>query len=349
MRSQWFRASLRFLLLLIITSSAQADILAGRIFSVGTEPTVISAFGDSASGNVAPMNWLGGSNTNITSANGITFDPIENTLLVADFYGQKIVVFAVNARGDIAPLRSFNSPALGQVRKIIPITAHGEYVTLNFYSLQYFSQSATGTVSALRGTSYQPNLINNAGGLIYLEATDEVAIGDYADLAPSQTEGEVLFFARSDSGAVTPTRRIAGPSTQLGQYVYNLAYDAVHGEIHVLCSSNVAGVPIDKIVTFSASAQGDASPLRVIAGAATGLTASTSLALYEFRDELLVTTESYGGAGTPSIIGFARTANGNVAPTRRIGGSNSGVPNSDGWYSVVGVPLELIFRNSFEP
>jgi hypothetical protein len=47
-------------------------------------------------------------------------------------------------------------------------------------------------------------------------------------------------------------------------------------------------------------------------------------------------------------VTFARTADGDVAPLRRISGANSGSLNSFGWYSAEALDFDPVFRNGLE-
>lgn len=324
--------------------AAHADVLVGRVPGTLTTPAdIVANFGDDATGNIAPQALLGGPATGLASANAMSYDADERTLLVADFYGQRIRIFPATSRGDAAPLRSFFNAFLGQPRQAVAIPAFNEYVVINSSFISYFPRSANGDTPALRSTSFLPGLIDNLSGLIYLSATDEVAVGDYFDSGGSNFAGEVLFFDRSASGAVTPTRRIAGSLTKLGTYVSALANDPIRGEIFALVG-NADGT--SSIQVFAQNADGNVAPLRSIEGAATLMENAGGLAYYAFRDELLVASGSFNAV--PHVLGFARTATGNAVPTRNISGANTGGTFGNGWSSVIGLPLDEVFKNGFE-
>jgi hypothetical protein len=209
--------------------------------------------------------------------------------------------------------------------------------------ISYFPRSASGDTPSLRSSSYLPGLIDNMSGLIYLPATDEVAIGDYYDAGAGNFGGEVLFFDRTASGAITPTRRIAGPLTKLGTYISALAIDPVHGEIFVL-AGNADGS--NSIQVFAQNANGNVAPLRSIEGAATLMANAGGMSYYALRDELLVASGSYNAI--PHVLGFPRTASGNVAPSRDLTGAATGGSFGNGWTGVVALPLVEIFKDGFE-
>lgn len=329
---------------LLCSPSGRADVLVGRVPGTNTTPAdIVANFADEATGNVAPQALLGGPTTGLQSANAMSYDADQRTLLVADFYGQRIRVFSAASRGDVAPLRSFFNAALGQPRQAIAIPSANEYAVISAFFISYFPRSASGDTPSLRSSSFLPGLIDNMSGLIYLAGTDEVAVGDYYDAGGGSFGGEVLFFDRTASGAITPTRRIAGPATKLGTYVAALALDPARGEIFVL-AGNADGS--NSIQVFSQNANGNIAPLRSIEGAATLLENAGGLSYFPLRDELLVASGSYNAV--PHVLGFPRTASGNVAPSRDISGASTGVSFGNGWTGVVGLPLVEVFKDGFE-
>ena len=327
-------------------ADTRADVLGGKYCEAGCNLyRSVSIFGDTMNGDTEPLSLLGGpTNSGLLDASAMVYDPAEKTVLVADFFGQKIHVFPADARGDVAPLRSFSSLLLGQPRNVVRVSGQDEYIALNSNFLYAFARTATGAAIPLRQTTYAPTVINNASGLDYLPASDEVAVGDYEELGDNLYGGEILIFPRTISGAPVPARRIGGNLTQLGSFVNSLAIDPVRNELFALVS-DVDGS--GRIVVFPANASGNVAPLRMIGGGNTRMVNAQGLDYYAFLDELLVASGSYNSAAT-RILGFARGANGNVVPSRDISGPNTGVTPASGWSSVVGVPLALVFGDGFE-
>jgi hypothetical protein len=330
----------------IAAAPTTADVLAGKFCEAGCDRfRSVSIFGDTMNGDTEPLSLLGGpSNSGLLDASAMVYDPSEKTVLVADFFGQKIHVFPAEARGDVAPLRAFSSPQMGQPRNVVRAAGHDEYIALSSNFVLAFARTASGSVAPLRMTTYAPTVIDNASGLAYLPASDEVAVGDYEDLGGGLARGEVLIFPRTINGAPVPSRRIGGTQTQLGSYVNALAVDAGRGELFVLVTDDDSR---SRIVVFPVGADGNVAPLRVIGGDNTRMTNAGGLDYYAFRDELLVASGSQNSA-TTRVLGFPRGANGNVAPSRDISGANTGVSGAAPWNSVVGVPLALLFADGFE-
>lgn len=329
-----------------VAAPANADVLAGKYCEAGCDRfRSISIFGDAMNGNTEPLSLLGGpNNSGLLDASAMVYDPGEKTVLVADFFGQKIHVFAADARGDVAPLRAFSSPQMGQPRNVARVAGQDEYIALSSNFIFAFPRGATGSTAPLRMTTFAPTVINNASGLAYLPGSDEIAVGDYEDLGGGLARGEVLIFPRTINGAPLPSRRIGGAQTQLGSYVNALAVDAAHGELFVLVTDADSR---SRIVVFPVGADGDVAPLRVIGGDDTRMVNASGLDYYAFRDELLVASGTFNSA-TTHVLGFARSANGNVVPSRDISGPDTGVGGASGWGSVVGVPLALVYADGFE-
>jgi hypothetical protein len=317
------------LALLVSALPASADVLGGRFGTPGsTDANVISAYADEASGDVAPVALIGGPASGLQSALGMSYHADDHTLIVADFRGQQVKVFDSAGRGDSAPLRTFTHPLMGQPRMARAIPAHDEIAVVNASFIRYYPRSADGATAPLRSTALIPGVVNNLSSLVYLPATDEVAAGD---------------FDRATPGAATTTRRLAGPLTRLGTFVFGLAHDPASGELFVL-AGNADGS--GSIQVFPDSASGDVAPIRSIEGPATLMQNVSSLSYFAHRDELLVASGAFNAV--PRLLGFPRLASGDVAPARNIGGPATGVDAPNGWYGVVGVPPDTLFSNGFD-
>ena len=265
-------------------------------------------------------------------ATDLTYDAGERTLIVSDFYGQKIHIFSRDSRGDVAPLRSFSNVFLGQPRNVAVAAAQNEYIVIDANFIFAFPRGASGAATALRMTSYDPALVQNLNGLAYRSSSDEIFVGDYYDIGGGQYAGEILIFPRTIAGAPVTTRRIAGPATQMGSWIADIHYNPSTDELYVLTGANDGS---GSVLTFAAGANGDVAPIRRIAGAATGMVNAAGLGFDDNSNELLVASGSFNAA-PPHILGFPRTATGNVAPSRNISGPNTGVNGTSGWYELAG-------------
>jgi 6-phosphogluconolactonase (cycloisomerase 2 family) len=95
------------------------------------------------------------------------------------------------------------------------------------------------------------------------------------------------------------------------------------GEIYVTNNNTVA--------VFARPAGGNTAPLRVIGGAATGMSGAQGIAVDTVHDEVWV-----ANIGTNSITVYPRTATGNVAPLRTITGAATSL------FNPIGLALDLV-------
>jgi hypothetical protein len=124
----------------------------------------------------------------------------------------------------------------------------------------------------------------------------------------------ITIYAAGASGNVAPTATIAGSNTGLNNPV-GIALDA-SGRLYVAQGS--------AIVVFAAGASGNVAPIATITGSNTGLSNGFFLAI-DASGNLYVANHKSRFAGTSSVTIYGAGANGNVAPTATIAGSNTGL------------------------
>jgi len=327
-------------LALLIAVPVRAEIVVGEYAPTAGEPGVVGVFADDAQGNTAPYRVFGGPASQMWSAGDMAYVASEGVIYVSDFRGQVIRVFPAGATGDAPPLREIDSPSLGQPRSIVVVPAAGELIAVaGACCLGTYDRLANGEVAAQRFVSGASTQLNNPAGIAYRAATDEIFVGD--NTTPTVT-GEILVFPRTANGNVAPARVISGPTTQLGIQVWAVAAHPVLPEIYALVSQ---GGGAFGIVSFDASASGDATPLRVVGGSNTLMVNSQGFDYNPRSDEFVVLANSYGG-GTPAVLVFPRAAQGNVAPSRIISGANTGFPGAQG-FGIMAADLDPIFADGF--
>jgi uncharacterized repeat protein (TIGR01451 family) len=140
-------------------------------------------------------------------------------------------------------------------------------------------------------------------------------------LRTAYADGQVLVFdgISSASGEITPTRIISGPSTLVGKRSLNMALDVSDDRLYV------SAYEPDFVMVFDgiSSADGDVAPSRVISGPNTTLDFPGGLALDVAADTLYVSNSQ-----KPyhiSVFENASTITGDIAPTRVISGSDTGL------------------------
>jgi hypothetical protein len=327
------------LLLGAATAPASAQVFVGG-YGAASNPDHVRVFGAGAGGDVAPVRLLGGPATLLTDPDDFFLEESEGALYVADFLGQAIRVFAAAAQGDTAPLRNITSPSLGQPRDLVAVPAASEVLTIaSLCCLATYNSGANGSVAAMRYVSGPLTQLDNPSGLAYGAFGDEVYVGDY-----NGSGGEILVFPRTATGNTSPSRVITGPSTQLGSWVVAVAAHPVLPEVYALVMEQQGFDYVNRIVTFSASASGDAVPLRAIGGHASLIAFSSAFDYDARRDEFAVL--GGGGSGMARVLTFPRTGVGNIAPTRILSGPSTGLDNHT---ALLTQAPDLIFGNGFQP
>jgi len=338
-------------IVLVCARPAHADLLIGDFRETdGVGPVL--RYDDSAQGAAAPndafyTNLNGGADV-LHGAASMTFDPVENVVYAADFYGQAIRVYASAASGNAAALRTLNPPQLGQPRQVAISIAHDELIAVTSNGVETYLRSASGSAAypqrtlplSITSAGSRTRLIN-PGGVILRPSSDEIAIPDNG-VAAGNAIGVVLFFPRNLTGNSAPYRTLEGPQTLLGISTFGIAYDQTHDEIMVVSQDTAQYPYVLRISTFAGSASGNTAPLRSISGTNTLLGDFHAIA-YDDAGELIYVSEG-GENGIPArILVFARDANGDVAPDRVI------VPNGASFVNPQGIAIvyDGIFKNGF--
>src|ERR1700693_1025326 len=114
-----------------------------------------------------------------------------------------------------------------------------------------------------------------------------------------------------------PTRVLAGQTTLLSRTMHDIRYDAIHDEIFV------TNPFAEAILVFRGGANGEEPPIRVIQGPHTQLQGTGAAAGGADRVEVdPVHDEIFIPAGDRILV-YSRTANGDAAPLRVIGGPDT--------------------------
>lgn len=332
---------------------AHADILVGGIApGVGVRHPLLR-FADQADGLPAPIATLGGEASGLLTPMEGAHEPGEGVIFVADFFGQSIRVFPAQASGDAAPLRVLDPPLLGQPRTVLPLPEHDELMVIAGNCCIYTwplgaSGSAAPRLRAITwgGGSGALTGLNNPSSMIHLPATDEVAVVDH-DPAPPYA-AKVVFHARTGNGNVAPTRILQGPATAGAA---GIAHDPDGGLLFLVAARDAGGGNRQgEIRVFDAAASGQQAPLRVIAGAATGLSIDepgylSGIAVDRPRQRLLVSIAGNGAPQANRILVYDLAAAGDAAPLQSLAGAGLG-QGSIGRPFVV--PADALFGDGFE-
>lgn len=179
--------------------------------------------------------------------------------------------------------------------------------------LAVFARQANGQVAPLRIIEGQKTNISRSSHGIALDPVNNEVI------MPSAMAGAIVVHRRDAEGNASPLRTIIGPLTRL-QSPQGVAVDLTNDEIVVSNDGR------ESIIVFSRTANGDVASLREIRGKATGINNTQGIIVDPVHDEIILAIEGDAQAVPaipPALLVFSRTANGNVAPIRKIEGPNT--------------------------
>jgi len=131
-----------------------------------------------------------------------------------------------------------------------------------------------------------------------------------------------MAYARLAKENMVPVRILEGQKTQISRTMYSMEYDPVHDEL-------VVNSPLTQsILTFKGGSGGEEPPVRVISGPKTRIQGTDydgndKMAMDTVNGEIYIGVATSGGPGKGVVLVFDRTANGDVAPKRILGGPNT--------------------------
>lgn len=298
---------------------------AGTVFVLipGTEGHgSISEFGPSAHGDARPIGTISGSHTGLISPTDLVLTSAGG-IVVADPDGNAIHEFAPGARGNATPvdIKGAKTGLDGPVA--VAIARNGAIWTVTgsegmdpTTSLLEFAPGAHGNVAPIRAISGPKTLLAPASGIALTPDGRHIWVNHFGETLSGPNRAAVQEYATSASGDVAPVRAIAGAATDL-QFPLGIFVDS-SGNVTV-DDEDYLGENTSALVTFGPAAHGNVKPLRLLAGAKTGLDQSAGLALSAAGDIWVA------NQGTDAIERFAPRARGDVGPTRRLAGSLSGI------------------------
>jgi hypothetical protein len=285
---------------------------AGDVFASNFNSDSITEYAPGASGDVAPICTISGSNTGLDDNDDISIAP-DGTIYAGNFYGNSVEVFGPGSCGNVTPERIITGSAtgLGEVDGLGVDAAGNLYVdnTLGG-SIEVFAPGANGNVAPVDTI---------AGSLTGLTGPDDIVVGFGGELYVTNgfnSGDSVLVFAPGANGNVAPVQDISGPSTELGA-PDDLAVDA-SGNIFVTDEFAAVG---PAMLEFATGASGNVAPIAVISGGSTTFSGPEGVAVAgppALSGATVSTTDSNTsislGSATSDTATFTEGTNGD-APT----------------------------------
>ncbi len=273
-----------------------------------SQATGVTVYAQGATGNAAPLRSIAGPTTGLQFPSAIAVGATGNRY-VADRAADSVSVFAGNARGNAAPFRTIagtrtglNLPtgiALDRSDDVYVVNRSGNAITV-------YPPAANGNARPVRTI---------AGPATELNGPTSIALDDQQNIYVTNLgEQSVAEFAPAANGNVAPLRVIRGKRTKLTG-AFGITVDRA-GAVYVVNSDDKG---IEGVLIFGATAKGDVTPSRIIAGSATELETPSGVAV-DASGRIFVS--DHGGNGIVGAIRvYAKDAKGNAAPAYSIAGS----------------------------
>jgi hypothetical protein len=283
------------------------------IYVADFENNSILEYAIDANGNAAPVATITGANTQLDSPLDVAVDTSGNIYTVST-HCKCVLVFAAGASGNVAPIRKITRAPndFGDPRRIGIDGSNNLYVEdEEVKSIDVFAPGANGRIAAIR------TIAGSNTGLLFpfgmtVDVSGKVYVANLAgEVNGCAVTGSVTVYAAGANGNVTPIQTITGPDAIL--HPIAVAVDA---------AGNIFASNGDEIAEFAAGANGDAVPINTISGSQTTLASAggnASLAVDASENIYYATFEA------AAIDAFSAGSSGNVAPTRVITGSSTGL------------------------
>jgi hypothetical protein len=168
--------------------------------------------------------------------------------------------------------------------------------------------------------NYSPGSNVIAGSSTNLDHPFDVAVGRNGKIyVANPSNSSITVYAADSSGNATPLQTIIGSSTGLN----GTSGIAVSDNGDIYATNGLYGGTAS-VTVFSPTANGNATPIRTIAGSNTGLVAPLGIAVS--YNKIFVGNRSSIYYTIPgSVTVYPVKANGNVTPVQAIGGPNTGI------------------------
>jgi hypothetical protein len=268
---------------------------------------------NTADGNLAPIATIQGASTLINAPQHIFVDGASDTLYVANQGNVLAFANASTKTGNVAPDRNINGAATGLATPVDVSfdDAKNLLYVADARDVLVFSNGSSATGNVAFQHDIKVGFVISA---LFLDSTnDRLFLADSAANAIHVYDGASLL-----NSTVAPTRTINGAATQLNQPV-GVAVDAVGKLIVDNKGSNAITVYVN-----GAAITGNVSPAVVISGANTTLNAPEQIAVNNSSTLVELFVANSGGGNVP-IFSDLGSKPGNIAPSRNINGSATGL------------------------
>lgn len=274
-----------------------------------------------ASGNVAPAATITGASTTLANPAFITLDVSADRLYVANSSGPSILVFdSISTKdGNVAPDRTISGPDLVVPIDAVVDTSQDLLYVADAVDVFVYTSASTADGTNIPATHDIATPISTAiGGICIDAAHDRLFVSD-----PNGNAIEIFDNASTLDGNITPNRIIQGTAT------------------HLALPSSLQLDGLGRLIVSNSSASGPSITIYAANVTNTGTGAINAISVGEIKgtntgfdtpDQIAVDTSGNGtvynvDSGAARVAAFANlsTATGNIAPTRTISGTSTGM------------------------
>ena len=254
---------------------------AGRLYvaqSGGGDAILIYAAG--ATGNVAPVDTIFGSNTGLSYPQGVAIDA-GGRLYVANIAPPpanlySITVYAPGASGNATPIAAIQGSNTGLNVPIgIAVDAAGRLYVANLGSITVYARGANGNATPIATIQGSSTGLDRPIG-IAVDGSGNIYADNFLPCGHDVATQSILVFAAGTTGNASPIATIQGNDTGLDG-AYGIAVDAA-GQLYVANATSCPAVmtipspsSLGSITVYAPAANGNVSPIARLAGSVSGL------------------------------------------------------------------------------
>jgi hypothetical protein len=293
----------------------------GKLYVMESNSNTLLRFDNAltANGNATPAATIAGNNTTLSFPGFMTLDTANDRLFIANTGDLSVLIYDNISikNGNVAPSRiiagaatNLVSPTDVSLDKVRNLLYVADDLDIHVYAS---ASTVNGNQAPVRDLSVNFQLsgifIDGANDRLYVadQAGNAVAVYDHASTLAS--------------GLITANRAVQGPTNT---HLSGPGSVQVDGAGRLVVSN--ASAPSITIYANAATADNDIAPVAQIAGANTGLSVPTQIFVDTTGSGTLYNADP--GAARVAVWGNLNTANGNIAPTRAIGGTATGITAS---------------------
>jgi hypothetical protein len=226
----------------------------------------------------------------------------------------QILVFAPDANGDVAPVRTITAKSHGGVYSVaIALDASNRLWVGNLTvpSIEEFAAGADGDVAPIRTIAGSATQLVKPSG-IAIDRHRNIWVADYK-------AGKLMKFAANARGNVAPIQVIAGAATNLTS-PYAVAVDGTGG----IWVSNVSFSPPARVYGFHDSDNGNVAPSQTIAASPGQYDVNGGPAYISGK----IIFPGIGGGQSVVLDTYTATLSGTARLLRTIAGPNTGLAST---------------------